>query len=87
MPWTESTKMDEKLKFVSRLIFGLIQHWIAIFFSVFVATFAISMLLAALLLIKSALSDWLDILEDHNNNNKNLKVMQKGNRCHLFHSL
>ena len=55
---------------VCQLTFGLIQQWYATFVCVFVAAFAISMLIAALLLIKSALSDWLDSLEDHNNQQK-----------------
>lgn len=58
---------------ICQLTFGLIQHWIATFFCVFAATFAICMLLAALLLIKSALSDWLDSLEDHNNKQNKLE--------------
>lgn len=52
---------------VCQLTFGLIQDWHATFICIFAASFAISMLVAALLLIRSALRDWLDTLEDHNN--------------------
>lgn len=52
---------------VCQLTFGLIQELYATFICIFAASFAISMLVAALLLIRSALQDWLDTLEDHNN--------------------
>lgn len=54
---------------VCQLTIGLIQNWIATFFCIFFATFAIAMLTSALLLIRSTLADWLDCLEDHNNQN------------------
>ena len=58
---------------ICQLTIGLIEQWIATFFCIFIATFAISILLAALWLIKSALSDWLDGLEDHNNKQNKIK--------------
>ncbi|WP_027147719.1 hypothetical protein [Methylobacter tundripaludum] len=53
---------------VSQLSVGLLQCWQATFFCIFVSVFAISMLVSCLLLIKSTLDEWLDYLEDENNN-------------------
>lgn len=61
---------------VCQLTFGLIQKWYASFLCIFIASFAICMLIAALLLIRSALSDWLDSLEDQNNQQNNPKADQ-----------
>lgn len=52
---------------VSQLSVGLIERWEATFFCIFVSVFAISMLISTLLLIKSTLDEWLDYLEDANN--------------------
>jgi len=51
---------------VSQLSVGLIERWEATFFCIFVSVFAISMLIATLLLIKSTLDEWLDYLEEAN---------------------
>ena len=53
---------------VSQLTIGLIQHWLATFFCIFVSMFAISMLVSTLLLIKSTLDEWLNYLEEANDN-------------------
>lgn len=56
---------------VSQLTVGLVENWIAVLFCVFVAAFAISMLVATLLLIKSTLDEWLEYLEEaHNSHGK-----------------
>ncbi len=52
---------------VSQLNVGLVQHWIASFFCIFISVFAIGMLISTLLLIKSTLDEWLDYLEDAHN--------------------
>lgn len=62
---------------VFQLTLGLVQNWYATFFCIFVASFAISMLIAALLLIRSALRDWLDSLEEHNNQKSQLEDVTK----------
>lgn len=51
---------------VSQLTIGLIQHWLATFFCIFVSMLAISMLVSTLLLIKSTLDEWLNYLEEAN---------------------
>lgn len=51
---------------VSQLTIGLIQHWLATFFCIFVSIFAISMLISTLLLIKTTLDEWLNYLEEEN---------------------
>ncbi len=53
---------------ISQLSVGLIQHWLATFFCIFLSVFAITMLISTLLLIKSTLDEWLDYLEDAHNN-------------------
>lgn len=53
---------------ISQLSVGLIQHWVATFFCIFLSVFAITMLISTLLLIKSTLDEWLDYLEDAHNN-------------------
>lgn len=56
---------------VSQLTVGLVENWMAVLFCVFVAAFAISMLVATLLLIKSTLDEWLEYLEEaHNSHGK-----------------
>lgn len=49
---------------VSQLTIGLIPHWAATSFCIFVAVFAISMLVSTLILIKSTLDEWLEYLEE-----------------------
>jgi len=52
---------------VSQLTIGLVPHWLASFFCIFVAVFAISMLVSTLVLIKKTLDEWLDYLEEEHN--------------------
>ena len=49
---------------VSQLSIGLVEHWVATYFCIFVSVFAVGMLISTLLLIKSTLDEWLDYLED-----------------------
>ena len=53
---------------VSQLTIGLIQHWQATFFCIFVSVFAICMFVFTLLLIKNMLDEWLNYLEEVNGN-------------------
>jgi len=55
---------------VSQLSVGLIPQWEATFFCVFVSVVAVSMLVFTLLLIKNILNEWLDYLEEENNDNE-----------------
>lgn len=52
---------------ILQLTLGLINNWVATLVCLFVAVFAISMLICALILIKSTLDQWLDCLEAANN--------------------
>lgn len=52
---------------VSQLSVGLVEHWAATSFCIFVSVFAVGMLISTLLLIKSTLDEWLDYLEDAHN--------------------
>jgi hypothetical protein len=56
---------------ISQLSIGLIQHWIATFVCIFLAVFAITMVVSTLLLIKSTLDHWLDYLEEDELKNEN----------------
>jgi ABC-type multidrug transport system permease subunit len=49
---------------VSQFSIGLIPDWKATFVCIFLAIFAISMLISTLLLIKGLLDEWLNYLED-----------------------
>jgi hypothetical protein len=52
---------------VSQFSIGFIPNWKATFFCIFLAIFAISMLIWTLLLIKGLLDEWLNYLEDAHN--------------------
>jgi len=52
---------------VSQLSVGLVEHWAATYFCIFVSVFAVGMLISTLLLIKKTLDEWLDYLEDVHN--------------------
>lgn len=56
---------------VAQLTIGLVPHWTATFFCIFVSVFAISMLVSTLLLIKNTLDEWLNYLEEANDSPKN----------------